>query len=103
MNEFDYRLVAVMNKSIEPGIAMNSLAHISLGLGARLRTDTLGINLVDYRDADGNVYSNISKMPFVILQANSNKNKNLREQALIHDIQQVTFTNAMTEGTWQEQ
>lgn len=101
MSELVTRLVAVMNKSIDPGKAMNALGHIAVGLGAKLNAEAL--QLVDYEDADGNIYANISKMPFVILQANSNKIRNLREQARAHQIQQVTFTDAMTIGTWQEQ
>ena len=101
MSEFNYRIVAVMNKSVDPGKAMNALAHIVLGLGAQLNGES--VHLVDYRDADGNIYGNISKMPFVILEANSNKIRNLREQANANHIQQVSFTDAMTVGTWQEQ
>lgn len=30
---FENKLVAVLNKSCEPGVAMNALAHMSFGLG----------------------------------------------------------------------
>ena len=33
---FEKKLVAVMNKSIEPGILMNALAHMCIGFGAHL-------------------------------------------------------------------
>jgi len=101
MTEFKHRLVAVINKSVASGVAMNALAHLSIALGAQLNPETL--HLIDYRDTDGNVYPNISKMPFVILEANSNKIKLLREQAIANNIQQVTFTDTMTVGSWQEQ
>jgi hypothetical protein len=42
-------------------------------------------------------------MPFIILTANSNKIKGLREQALAHNIQFADFTETMTIGTYQEQ
>lgn len=101
MNEFKHRIVAVINKSIDSGKAMNALAHIAIGLGGRLNPELL--ELMDYNDANGNSYPNISKMPFVILQANSNKIKNLYQQTTNTDIKSVAFTDAMTVGTWQEQ
>lgn len=101
MFPFDNKLVAVMNKSIEPGKVMNALAHMSIGIGARLGVDNL--NLVDYQDKDNNIYPNISKMPFIILSANSNKISTLRKTAIENNIAYSVFTNSMTVGTWQEQ
>ncbi|MFN7097923.1 MAG: DUF2000 domain-containing protein [Gammaproteobacteria bacterium] len=101
MNEFKHRMVSVINKNIDMGQAMNALGHISLALGATVGTEA--IQLIDYQDADGNIYPTISRMPFIVLQANSNKIKELRQRAIDNHIQYITFTNAMTVGTWQEQ
>jgi len=95
------KLVAVMNKSIEPGVIMNALAHISIAFGAKIGPESL--QLVDYIDKDQNVYPNISKMPFIILRANSNKIRNLRDEATSDDIKCAVFTDTMTVGTWDEQ
>ncbi|HEX4044043.1 MAG TPA: DUF2000 family protein [Gammaproteobacteria bacterium] len=38
MSEFNQRIVAVINKSVDAGKAMNALAHISLSLGSLLGT-----------------------------------------------------------------
>lgn len=101
MSQFDQKLVAIVNKSLESGKAMNALAHMSIALGAKLDQDK--VHLVDYFDADEHRYPTISKMPYIILRANSNKIKNLDAVATEQNIAHVTFTEAMTVGTWQEQ
>lgn len=98
---FDKKLVAVLNKSLEPGTAMNALSHASIALGAKLGRDPL--HLVDYADADGGVYPTISSMPFIVLRATGGKIKTLDDAAKQHGIEYVTFTDAMTVGTWEEQ
>ncbi len=101
MPEFTQRIVAVLNEKIEPGRALNALGHLALGMGAILGSETL--HLMDYADADGGHHPNISKMPFVILKANSNKIRSLREQANISGINFNDFTETMTVGSWSDQ
>lgn len=99
---FENKLVAVINKQVEPGVAMNALAHMSLGFGAHVGSDKL--HLMDYVDADANTYPSISKMPFIVLRAkNSNKILDLINQAKEKGIQYSVFTNTMTVGTWEDQ
>lgn len=98
---FPKKLVAVMNEKIEPGVLMNALAHMCIGFGAHLGTEAL--QLIDYIDADGNQHPNISKMPFIILKANSNKIRNLRISSVQEDIEYAVFTDTMTIGSWQDQ
>lgn len=95
------KLVAVMNEKIETGVILNALAHMTIGFGASVDTETL--QLIDYADADDNAHSNISKMPFMILKANSNKIRNLRLSAIQEGISYSVFTDTMTIGTWDEQ
>lgn len=62
------------------------------------------LHLMDYENADGFIYPNISKMPFIILrEKNSNKIANLLMKAKEAEIQYSVFTNTMTEGTWEDQ
>jgi len=99
---FENKLVAVLNKSIEPGKVMNALAHMSIGLGAVIGPENL--RLIDYRDADSGLHPSISEMPFMILsEKNSNKIRKLRQEALEKKILFTDFTDTMTVGTWQEQ
>ena len=101
MSEFQMRMVAVMNEKLEPGKALNALAHMCMGLGATVGKESL--NLMDYVDADQGIHQNISKMPLVVLKSNSNKIDKLREQALSQGISFTDFTDTMTVGSWSEQ
>lgn len=99
---FNNKLVAIVNKKIEMGVLMNAVAHMSLGFGAHMGSSEL--HLMDYKNAEGFVYPNISKMPFIILREdNSNKLAKLLMQAKEAGIQYTVFTNTMTEGTWEDQ
>ncbi|MDE3046651.1 MAG: DUF2000 domain-containing protein [Verrucomicrobiota bacterium] len=98
---FTNKLVAVMNEKIEPGIVMNALAHMSIGFGAEIGKPSL--RLTDFIDGDENNHPNISEMPFMILKANSNKIRNLRQAAKEANISFVDFTHTMTGGTYVEQ
>ena len=99
---FQNKLVAVVNKQIDMGVAMNALAHMCLGFGAHMGAEEL--HLMDYENADGFIYPNISKMPFIILrEKNSNKIGGLLMKAKEVGIQYSVFTNTMTEGTWEDQ
>ncbi len=98
---FENKLVAVMNEKIEHGIIMNALAHMCIGFGSEIGKDPL--RLTNYVDADGGKHPSISEMPFMILKANSNKIRGLRQAALQECVKFVDFTNTMTIGTYVEQ
>lgn len=98
---FENKLVAVMNEKIEPGIIMNALAHMCIGFGSEIGKEPL--RLTNYVDGDGGSHPSISEMPFMILKANSNKIRTLRQQAQAEGIMFVDFTNTMTIGTYLEQ
>jgi len=98
---FQNKLVAVLNKSIEPGKVMNALAHMCIGLGSAIGKPDL--RLTNYQDADGGSHPFISEIPFIILSENSNKIRKLRQSALSQNILLNDFTDTMTVGTYQEQ
>lgn len=98
-----HRFVAVLNKKIEPGRAMNAVAHMAAGFTAlypnkeELRFDT-------YFDKDGGEHKNISDNPFIVLSAdNSNQIRTLRNILLELNIPFNDFTNTMIEGTYMDQ
>lgn len=99
--KFKNKLVAVLNKSIDSGKAMNALAHMCIGLGSAIGKEEL--RLTDYQDADGGSHPFISEIPFIILSENSNKIKKLRHAAIDNNIIFNDFTDTMTVGTYQEQ
>lgn len=98
---FENKLVAVMNEKIEPGVIMNALAHMCIGFGSEIGKEPL--RLTNYIDGDEGSHPSISEMPFMILKANSNKIKALRQAALQAGIKFVDFTDTMTIGSYVEQ
>lgn len=98
---FSHKLVAVLNEKIEPGVVMNALAHMCIGLGSAIGPGPL--RLMDYQDADGGKHPLISEMPFMILKANSNKIRALRNSAQEAEILFNDFTHTMTVGSYLEQ
>lgn len=101
MTPFENKLVAVMNEKLDAGVAMNALAHMGIGIGGMLGKEDLYLN--NYNDADGGVHPSISDMPFIILKANSNKIRTLRQSALEKKCAFVDFTSTMTIGTYVQQ
>lgn len=98
---FTHKLVAIINKDLEPGVAMNALAHMVLGLGAHLSPSPLKLDI--YVDKDKNLYPNISKMPFIILKGKSNDIRKAVHSARELGITHGVFLNTMTGGTFEEQ
>lgn len=94
-------MVAILNKELPSGVVLNALAHITIGLGAKLNKEQLLLD--NYQDFDGNIYPNISKMPFIILRATSNEIRKLVLTARELNLDYGCFINTMTDGGWQEQ
>lgn len=100
--KFEKKLVALVNKETPVGVAMNAIAHATLGLGNK--QDAKDLRLDDYKDKDGNVYPNISDMPFIILRGKSSEiKKALRKAKEEGSIQYGAFTDTMTGGSCIEQ
>lgn len=98
---FPHKLVTILNKDLEPGVAMNATAHMVLGLGAKIDADKLRLDT--YLDKDNNKYSHISQMPFIILKAKSTEIRKTIHIARELQIQHSVFLNTMTGGTYLEQ
>jgi len=98
---FENKLVAVLNKDVEPGVVLNALAHMTIGLGAEVGKPSLQLD--NYTDVSGNVYPNISQIPFIILRAKSNEIRRTVNTAKEHKVLHGIFLDTMTGGTYQEQ
>lgn len=105
---FTHRLVAILNKDIELGVAINAANHAAIAMGTRIGAQAL--HLENYQDANGNIYP-ISGMPFIILKAKSQEIKKILAEARAlknnqennQKIESIAFLDTMTGGDYLEQ
>lgn len=95
------KLAAVVSEKIETGVAMNAVAHMSLGLGALLGSEET--MMCDYVDGSGVSHPFISAYPFIVLKGRPNKIREAIEAAKLKNVQVIDFTNTMTVGSYTEQ
>jgi hypothetical protein len=103
-NSNTHKFVALLNKNLEPGVALNALGHAALGLGAHLAASQReAMRLLEFHDADEQVHANISALSLIVLRGTSANIRTLRAEALAAGIACVDFTNTMTGGSYTEQ
>lgn len=93
---YDYKekkIVAVINKDLSVGLAMNALGHMAFAIGSY--SDNLMMGAHKYIDASGNSYNGISKYPFMVLQATQEQIEQIAKKSDEKDVTTVKYTQEM--------
>jgi len=99
-----YKFVAILNKNLEPGQALNAIAH--MGLGLRNIADDAArekMSFIDFPDKDGVSHQSISGLSLIVLKGKNGEIKKARQQFVEQNILFVDFTETMTGETYAEQ
>lgn len=104
MSSTSHKFVIALNKSLEPGIAMNAAAHIALSLMARATEDQKkNMQFLDYVDATGTVHPTISGLSLIIMRGTNSELRALSKAAQANNLLFANFINTMTGDTYVEQ
>ena len=100
----DFKLIALLNKRIEPGKVMNALAHCVAGAVNLIGADGRdALKFLNFTDAQGQAYPSISARSFNILRGSDGDIRKARQRAIEAGIPAVCFSESMTGDTYVEQ
>ncbi len=99
-----HKFVAVVNKDLEIGKALNAIAHSCAGL-VDLAPEELRekMSFMDFVDGDESVHKNISGLSLIVLRGKNGEIKKLRRNLIENNLLFTDFTETMTGDTYKEQ
>ncbi len=99
-----HKFAVVLNKKIEPGVAMNAAAHMVACLTTQANeSEREQMMFINYMDAEDNEHPS-SGLSLIVLRAdNSNKIRLARQAAKEKNVLCVDFLESMTGDTYIEQ
>lgn len=104
MNNQTYKFVVVVNKKLEPGVAMNSASHLCLSMMAQATEEQRNaMHLIEYVDADGAQYPSISGLSLIVLRGKEGHMKKFIDAAKEKGMITSAFIKTMTGDTYKEQ
>ena len=99
-----HKFVAIVNKNLEIGKALNAIAHSCAGLVAFAPEEVKEkMSFIDFEDKDGSLHESISGLSLIVLRGKNGEIKKLRQQFIENNILHTDFTETMTGDTYKEQ
>ena len=99
-----HKFVAIVNKNLDAGVALNALAHATAGLVASANDELREqMSFINFPDKDGNDHQSISALSLIVLRGTSNEIKKARNKYVEGNIHFVDFLETMTGDTYKEQ
>ncbi len=99
-----HKFVAVINKDVEIGKALNAIAHSVAGLvSLASEGEKEKMSFVDFVDKEESVHKNISGLSLIVLRGKNNEIKKLRKSLIENNVLYTDFTETMTGDTYKEQ
>lgn len=99
-----HKFVAVVNKDLEIGKALNAIAHSCAGLVSIAPNDIKEkMSFIDFADKDGSIHKSISGLSLIVLRGKNNEIKKLRQNFIENNVLFTDFTETMTGDTYKEQ
>lgn len=99
-----YKFVAVINKDLEVGKALNAIAHSCAGLVAMAPEELKEkMSFIDFTDKDNSIHKNISGLSLIVLRGKNGEIKKLRRNLIENNLLFTDFTETMTGDTYKEQ
>lgn len=99
-----HKFVAVVNKNLEIGKALNAIAHSCAGLVALAPEEVKEkMSFIDFKDKDDSLHESISGLSLIVLRGKNGEIKKLRQQFIENNILHTDFTETMTGDTYKEQ
>lgn len=99
-----HKFVAIVNKKLESGVALNALAHATAGLVASANDELREqMSFIDFIDKDECNHPSVSALSLIVLRGTSNEIKKARNRYIEENIHFVDFLETMTGDTYKEQ
>ena len=99
-----HKFVAIVNKDIEVGKALNAIAHSCAGLVASANDELKEkMSFIDFEDMDGFNHKSISGLSLIVLRGKNGELKKARAGFIENNIHFTDFTETMTGDTYKEQ
>ena len=104
-DELTHRVIIALDKTLEPGRAMNAIAHMMAGLSALIaeQGEVGNLRFQDYKDKSGQTYPSISDLPMIVMRGKKGEVRKFAQNARGEGMPTTCFLDTMIEGTYADQ